>query len=123
MAEVLTALGNIVDDDVALGHIYAAAGAAIITDRITTPAASRRRLALRLVVTVAAMVTTGSVALAVVVLPGARATSVDTANVVRRVDSALDAADPGAVARMTVTTSGAVVPGDSTVRTTAEEWW
>jgi hypothetical protein len=122
MAEVLTALGNIVDDDAALGHIYATAGAAITTDRTTRPAASRRRLALRSVVTVAATLTAGSVALAVVVLPGARGTGVDTAYVVRRVASALDAANPAAIARMRVTTSGAAIPGDSTVRTTAEEW-
>jgi hypothetical protein len=122
MAEVLTALGNIVDDDAALGHIYAAAGAAITVDRIARPAASRRRLALRSLVTVAATLAAGSVALAVVVLPGASGTSADTAYVVRRIDSALDAADPGAIARMMVTTSGAAIPGDFTARTTAEEW-
>jgi hypothetical protein len=60
-------------------------------------------------------------------VPGARhdgtgGSAVNTTDVVKRVDRALSAADPGAFAQMTVTTSTAAVPGGTTAATTAEEW-
>jgi hypothetical protein len=83
-----------------------------------------RRLALRSVAAVAAALTAGAVALAVVGAPsarhgGTRRPVVDTAYVVMRVDSALNAAEPAEIAQMTVTTRGALVPGGAT---TAGEW-
>jgi hypothetical protein len=85
---------------------------------------TRRRLALRSAAVVAAALTAGAVALAVVVVPGARHDGtggpvIDAAYVVKRVDSALSAAGPGEIAQMTVTTRGALVPGGMT---TAEVW-
>jgi hypothetical protein len=85
---------------------------------------ARRRLMLRSVAGVAVALTAGAVALAVVVVPGARhggtgGSVVDAAYVVNRVDSALSAAEPGEIAQMTVTSRGAVVRGGST---SAEEW-
>ena len=41
---------------------------------------------------------------------------------VKRVSSALSAAEPGEIAQMTVTTRSAVLPGGTTTTTTAEEW-
>jgi hypothetical protein len=84
---------------------------------------TRRRLALRSAAVVAAL-TAGAVAWAATGVPGARHDSagrpaVDTAYVVKRLDSALSAAGPGQIAHMTVTTRGAVVPGGTI---TAEEW-
>jgi hypothetical protein len=91
-----------------------------------TPGAAqrrRRRLALRSVAGVAAMLAAGAVALVAVVLPGPRRHDIDaTAYVVKRVSSALSAAEPGEIADMTVTTRGAVLPGGTTTTTTAEEW-
>ena len=82
----------------------------------------RRRLAL-CSVTGAAALTAGAVALAVVVLPGQQRTGVElTADVVKRVSSALTAADPGDIAQMSVTTSSASPYGGKTTTTTAEEW-
>jgi hypothetical protein len=94
--------------------------------RITREVARRRRrrLALRSAAGVAAALTAGAVALAAAVAPGARhngieGLAVNTAYVVRRVDSALNAAGPAAIAQMTVTTRSAAIPGGTT---TAEEW-
>jgi hypothetical protein len=83
----------------------------------------RRRLALRSVTAVAAALTAGAVALAVIGVPGARRAGpvVDAAYVVKRVDSALNAADPADIAQMTITTRSAAISGGATV-TTAEEW-
>lgn len=87
-------------------------------------AGRRRRLALRSVAGAAAALAAGAVALVVVVVPGARpvgteAPAVSAAYVVRQVNSALSAAEPGAIAHMTVTTRGAATSGGGT---TAEEW-
>ncbi len=65
-------------------------------------------------------------ALVAVVVPGAGHNSsgglaVDTAYVVTRVDNALSAAGPGAVAQMTVTTRSAAVSGGTNAATT-KEW-
>ena len=96
----------------------------------------RRRRVLCSVAGVAAL-TAGAVALVAVVVPGARDNGaggpvVYTAYVVKRVSSALSAADPGLIAQMKVTTSSAAAPrpasaapgwtGGKTVTTTAEEW-
>lgn len=140
MADVLAALDNVVDDDAALGRIYAALGVSmsvgapgrpagttagegselesvITTGRARGTVRFRRRVALRSVAGVAAALAAGAVVLAVV--PGARHGGTETppvsaAYVVRQVNSALSAAEPGELARVTVMTrSGAV---------TAEVW-
>jgi hypothetical protein len=85
----------------------------------------RRRLALRSTAAVAAL-TASAVALVAVALPGARdngagGSAVLAAYVVKRVDSALSATTPVAIAQMTVTTRSAL-PGGTTVTTTSEEW-
>jgi len=85
----------------------------------------RRRLNLPLVAGGAAVLTAAGVALAVVAVPGpgdsrTGGQAVDTAYVVKRLDSALGAAEPGAIAQLTVTSTGsAAIPGGMT---TAEEW-
>jgi hypothetical protein len=86
--------------------------------------ARRRRLAVRSAAGAAAALAAGAVAAAAVVVPGAGHTgsAVLTADVVKRVDSALSAAGPGQIAQMTVTTSGAALPGGTAATTTAEEW-
>jgi hypothetical protein len=149
MADVLAALDNVIDDDVALGLVCRlgsnVAGAAGGSEAVTAcggsgtrpgmpgsaitivpaggHAASRRRLALLSAAAAAALT---AAALAAIVVPGAadRGTGgpvVDTAYVVRHVDSALDAASAGSIAQMRVTTRGAVTPG-ATNSATAEEW-
>jgi hypothetical protein len=74
----------------------------------------------------AAVLAAGAVAVVAVVVPGARyegtGPAVDAAYVVKRVDGALSAAEPGAIAQMTVTTRSAGQPGGTTTTTTAEEW-
>ncbi len=95
--------------------------------RARGPAASRRRLALRSAAGVAAALTAAAVALVAVVAPGARDKGTEgpgdpAAYVVKRVDSALSAADPGAIAQMTVTTRGAPVSAGENAAATAEEW-
>jgi hypothetical protein len=56
-------------------------------------------------------------------VPGTRGGHVDTtAYVVKRVSSALSAAEPGEIAQMTVTTRTAQTPGGASTTTTAEEW-
>jgi hypothetical protein len=151
MADVLAALGNVIDDDAALRRICArldenvpsaalgrgaadgacartgAAGPAVTTARASGPAASRRRPALLSAAAVAAVLTAGAVAVAAIGRPGAgqgstKRPAVNTAYVVKRVDSALDAADPAAIAQMTVTTSSATTSGGTTATTNAEEW-
>jgi hypothetical protein len=89
-------------------------------------AASRRRLALCSVAAVAAVLTAGAVTLAALGFPGTRrggaeGPAVNIAYVVKRVDSALDAAGPVAIAQMTVTTKGAAISGGQAAAT-AEEW-
>ena len=84
----------------------------------------RRQLAVRSVAGAAAALVAGAVALAVVVVPGARHNAtggpvVDAAYVVKRVDSALSTAGLAEIAHMTVTTRGALVPGGTA---TVEEW-
>ena len=84
----------------------------------------RRRLALRSVAAAAAALAAGAVApVAFVVLgaghSGTGEPAVDAAYMVRRIDSALSAAGPAAIAQMTVTTRGAAIPGGATA---AEEW-
>jgi hypothetical protein len=151
MADVLAALDNVIDDDAALGRIYAEfgknvpgaapgrgagtaagevgarvsmPGSAITTARASRHAAPRRRWALRSVAGVAAALTAGAVALAVIEVPGAhhngtRGSAVETAYVVKRVDSALSAAGPGEIAQMTVAAGGVAIPSGTA---TAEEW-
>jgi len=83
----------------------------------------RRRLAFGSLAGVAAGLAAGAVALAVVVVPDAGHAGIDTtAYVVNRVGSALSAAEPGDIAQMTITTSGAPQPYGTTGTTTAEEW-
>jgi hypothetical protein len=83
----------------------------------------RRRLALRSLTGAATALSAGAVALAVVVVPSPPNAGIDlTADVVRHVNSALTAADPGDIAQMTVTTSSAATYGGETAATTAEEW-
>jgi hypothetical protein len=150
MAEVLAALDNVIDDDLALGRVCArlgsnvagavggreavmacggsgtrtgVPGSAITIVPASGPAASRRRLALLSAAAAAALT---AAAAAAIVVPGAghsgtRGPVVDTAYVVRHVDSALDAASAGAIAQMRVTTRSAVLPGGTT-SATAEEW-
>jgi len=152
MADVLAALDNVIDDDLALERICGRlgsnvggtaegqsaataagwvgtrtgmAGSAITSMPAGGSAASRRRLALASAAAAAAL-TAAAVAVAASVLPGAghtgtRGPAVDTAYVVKHVDSALDAASAGSIAQMTVTTRAAVLPG-STTPATAEEW-
>jgi len=153
MADVLAALDNVIDDDAALGRIYAGLGrnvpgtapgmaATDAADEASAPAgrpepaadpagaggpaASRRRPALLPVAAVAAVLTAGAVALAAIGMPGTHRggterPAVNTAYVVKRVDSALDAAGPVAIAQMTITTSAATA-GGQTLATTAKEW-
>ncbi|HEX3487775.1 MAG TPA: hypothetical protein VHU92_00470 [Streptosporangiaceae bacterium] len=86
----------------------------------------RRRLARRSAGAAAAVLAAGAVAVAAVVVPGAghistRGRITPTAYVLRRVDSALSAADPGAIAQMTVRTLIAT-PDGRTHAVTAKEW-
>ena len=85
----------------------------------------RRRLALRSMTGGVAVLAAGAAALAVIVLPrvnGSGQQAVDAAYVIRNVSNALSAAEPGTIAQMTVTTTGATVRGGTAVTTTAEEW-
>jgi hypothetical protein len=125
MADVLAALDNVIDDDAALARIFAGLGTSV--PRAAGPPASRRRLALRAAAAAAAALTASAVALVAVMVPGAGHNNSggptdDTAYVVKRVYSALNAAGPVAVAQMTVTTRGAAVSGGTTAATTTEEW-
>jgi len=84
----------------------------------------RQQLALRSAAVAAAAATAGAVALAALGVTGAhQGGAATTAYVVKRVDSALSAAEPGQIAQMTVTTTrSGVGPGGTTATTTAEEW-
>jgi hypothetical protein len=82
----------------------------------------RRRLALSSAAAVGALAA-GAVALVAVVVPGTHAGGADTtAYVVKRVSSALSAAEPGEIAQMRVTTRGAGLYGGKNTTTTTEEW-
>jgi hypothetical protein len=93
---------------------------------LTCKVARRRRRRLALCSAAGAAVTAGAVALVAVVVPDARdngtGSVVYTAYVVHSVDRALSAAEPGAIAQMTVTTIGAPMPGSKTTTSKAEEW-
>jgi hypothetical protein len=117
-------IGTVTDEAHARVGALRPSGAAA---RPAGPAASRRRLAVRALAAMAAALAAGAVALLVVVVPGAGhggagGPVVSTAYVVRRVDGALSAAGPGAIAQMTVTARSAVTSGGPTMATTAEEW-
>jgi hypothetical protein len=80
----------------------------------------RRRLVLRSLTGGAAVLVAGAAALAVTVVPsvtGPARPALDTAYVIKNVSDALNAAEPGTIAQMRVTTSGG--PG---AVTSAEEW-
>jgi hypothetical protein len=90
----------------------------------------RRRLALRSAAGTGAAVAACAVALMAVEVPGP---AVNAAYVLNRVNSALSAAEPGAIAQMTITTRGPVpisctpwlcrvAAGGTMATTTAEEW-
>jgi hypothetical protein len=84
----------------------------------------RRRLARRSVGAAVAALAAAAVAVAAVVVPGhisARGRIAPSAYVLRRVDSALSAAEPGAIAQMTVRTLIATA-GGRTHTVTAKEW-
>ena len=101
-----------------------AAGRSSAPARMTRPIGERhRRLALRWMAGLAAALAAGAVVLVTVVLPGATQNGVDAAAyVVKRVDSALNAAEPGEIAQMTITTRGIEMYGGTAVTTTAQEW-
>jgi hypothetical protein len=88
----------------------------------TIPRLRRRRLALRPAAALAAALAAAAMALVVAGVPGAHhdgtaGPAVDTAYVVKHVDSALSGAGPGQIAQMTLTARG--VPGGPA---TAEAW-
>jgi hypothetical protein len=100
---------------------------AITIPRASRPVASRRRLALWSVAAVAAALAAGAVALAAIGMPaagpgGVERPAANTAYVVKRVDSALSAANPGAIAQMTVTTQSAATSSSQAAPATAKEW-
>jgi hypothetical protein len=101
-----------------------AAGRSSAPARMTGPVGERhRRLALRWTAGLAAALAAGAVVLVTIVLPGATQNGVDAAAyVVKRVDSALNAAEPGEIAQMTITTRGIEMYGSTAVTTTAQEW-
>jgi hypothetical protein len=86
----------------------------------------RRRRAVRSAGGAAAL-TAGAAALAVIMVPAAiglgpgAGAAVDAAYVVKHVSSALNVAEPGDIAQMTITTTGTGFPGQAAT-TTAEEW-
>ena len=82
----------------------------------------RRRLVLRSAAGAATALAAAAVALVVVeVGAGTGGSAVASAAVVKRVDNALSAAEPGDIAQMTVTTRSATAFGPA-VTTNAEEW-
>jgi hypothetical protein len=132
MADVLAALDNVIDDDAALGRIYAGLASdlpSVTTTRASGPYVSRRRLAVRSVAAaMAAALAAGAsaAALRTIAAPSPGLTGTDRPTdrgsyVVKRVGSALIAAEPGEIAQMTVTTHGAAVSGGTTA-TTSEVW-
>ena len=93
----------------------------------TRGARRRRRLARRPVTATAAALAAGAVALAAVTVSSAgrhstETPAADTAFVVKRVDRALNAAGPGEIAQMTLTTSSAAPDGGTATTTTSQEW-
>lgn len=128
MADVLTALDTVIDDDAALGRVRAGGPRPAVTaPRSSGPASSRHRLAVRCVAAVAATaLAAGAVALRAIGLPepdhnGADRPAGPAPYVVRRVSSALQAAELGAIAQMTVTTHSAAGPPVPSA-TTSQEW-
>jgi hypothetical protein len=100
---------------------------AVAAAQASGPVRSRRRLALGSAAAVAAALAAGAVALATIGMPaagpgGTGRPAVSTAYVVKRVDSALSAAHPGAIAQMTVTTQSAAISGGQAAPATSEEW-
>ena len=82
----------------------------------------RRRLALSSAAAVGALAA-GAVAVLAVVAPGTGGGHADTtAYVVKRVSSALSAAEPGEIAQMTVTTRGPGTYGGKSTTVTTREW-
>ena len=76
----------------------------------------RRRLALRSLTGAATALSAGAVALAVIVVPSAPRGGINlTADVVKHVNSALTAADPGDIALLVVTVICAISPGSAAV--------
>jgi hypothetical protein len=154
MADVLCALDNVIDDDAALRRVYAAlaengpaaagprgaltaveaeALAGVVESAASTslrswPAASRRRLAARLIAAlVATALAGGSVALRVIGAPGASHPGADGAAegasyVISRVSGALRAAENNEIGQLTVATHGAALSGGTTATTTSKEW-
>jgi hypothetical protein len=131
MAEVLTALDIVIDDEAALGRVFAQAGVrgpAVTAPRSSGSASSRRRLAVRCVAALAATaLAAGAVALRVMGVPEAEHSSADNqadraSYVVRRVSTALRAADLGDIAQLTVTTQDSARAGGPVARTTSREW-
>ena len=153
MADLLAAL-DVIDDDAALGRVYAGLGKNVpavapgrrnvtavddpcerismpgsvrATARPGGPAASPRGLVLRSAAAVAAALTAGAVVLDATLVPdaihnGTDGPAVNSAFAVKRIGSALGAADRGEIAQMTVTTRDAATSGGQTKATTAEEW-
>jgi hypothetical protein len=117
--------GTAADEAWARIDVLDSATATATAARARRPAASRRRRATRLVAGTAAALAAGAVALAAIGMPGtphngAKEPLLTAAYVAKQVDSALSVAEPGEIARMTVTTTGsAAIPGAAT---TAEEW-
>ena len=155
MADLLAGLDNVIDDDAALGCVYAGLesdlqetardsgsgsvvdecapigmlGSAVTTTRASGPAASSRGLAVRSVAAamVAALAAGASaVALRTIAAPspgrGADGPADRGSYVVKRVGSALLAAESGEVGQMTVTTHSTALPGGTIATTTSEEW-
>jgi hypothetical protein len=114
MADVLAALDHVIDDDAALRRVHAGLSENVGPARARGSAVPRRRrvplrLGLRPAAGMTAALAAGAVALAVIEVPGlvhggAQGGAVDTAYVLKQVDSALQAAGPGEIAQMTVTT-------------------
>jgi hypothetical protein len=129
MADVLAALENVIDDDAALGRVYAGlsvngtapdsgGGRAVTPVRTHGQAARLRRRAMLRPASLrpirwptaglAAALAAGAVAVAVIMAPGSghdgtEVTAVDAAYVLKHVDSALSASGPGEIADMTIT--------------------
>jgi len=82
----------------------------------------RRRLARRSTGAVAAALTAGVIVVLAVVVPGTGARVAAADYVVRRVDSALSAAEPGDIAQIVVTSRSASPAGGKAATETAEEW-
>jgi hypothetical protein len=142
MADVLAALEHVIDDDAALRRVYAGLSENVEPDRARGSGVPRRRrvplrLGLRLAVGMTTALAAGAVALAVIEVPGlvhagTQGGAVDTAYVLKHVDSALQAAGPGEIAQMTVTTHPMAVGSTSGPHgvshgtpgpvVTAEEW-